>query len=496
MARLRKRYKQEVGEAVVSVFGATPVPGIGLAGGFKLMVEDRGALGLKALEQHAGQLIGTLNKTPGIVGVMTQFSSNTPQLWMDIDRTKIRSMGVSIADVNTALQVYLGSLYVNSFNAFGRFWQVNLMAEGNFRNHIEAINLIKVRNNQGQMVPLSSLVTLRDYSGPVMVNRYNLYPAAPLNGNVMPGFNSGTIFDQIVQIGKDKLPRSMATEWTDLAFMQVRAGNTTLSVFSLAVVFVFLALAALYESWSLPLAVILVVPLCILCSIAGLALGNLPLNVFVQIGLVVLVGLACKNAILIVEFAKLLHTQGKPIHEATLEASSLRLRPILMTSLAFIFGIVPLVLAKGAGAEMRQSLGTAVLSGMLGVTIFGVFLTPVFFKVILGISERPSFSRPTIQWIASLGIGLLSGLALGELMWKNGLPSRPWALTIGATLGLAAGLAVRQVFQPKRKRGKTPPVIPAPPMPADAPSHGDSASQPHGPPPAEPPPQPPTEDAS
>jgi multidrug efflux pump len=376
---------------------------------------------------------------------------------MEIDRDKIRAMGISIADVNQALNVYLGSLYVNNFNAFGRFWQVNVMADGSFRNRIETLNLIQVRNSQGQMAPLSAFATLRDYSGPVMVNRYNLYPSAPVNGNVVGAMSTGEALDMVEAIARSKLPRSMAVEWTDLAFFQKQAGDTTLAVFAMSMVFVFLALAALYESWSLPLAVILVAPLCILSSIAGLAIAKMSLNIFVQIGLVVLVGLACKNAILIVEFAKQLRVAGKPLVEATAEASRLRLRPIAMTSLAFILGVAPLVLAKGAGAEMRQALGTAVLSGMIGVTLCGLLLTPVFFRVIQGISEKPFFADATVQWVISILAGLALGLTLGWLLHAlGGMRSLRWSLLLGACLGVAVALAVRQVFQPKRKWGRPP----------------------------------------
>jgi multidrug efflux pump len=456
MRNIRRKLREEVNEALVALFGAAPVPGIGLAGGFKLMVEDRGALGLVALQEQSDRMIKTLNSTPGMAGVMTQYTANSAQLYMDIDRTKIMAMGVSIADVNEALNIYLGSLYVNSFNAFGRFWQVDLMAEGDFRNRNDVIRLMQVRNNQGQMVPLSTLVTLRDYSGPVMVNRYNLYPAAPLNGNVVGSKSTGEAFREIEEIGQKTLPRTMATEWTDLAYFQKKAGDTTLAVFALAVVFVFLALAALYESWSLPLAVILVVPLCILSSIAGLAIAVMSLNLFVQIGLVVLVGLACKNAILIVEFARALRGQGKPIVEATHEASRLRLRPITMTSLAFILGVVPLVVARGAGAEMRQALGTAVLSGMIGVTLFGLLLTPVFFKVIQGFTEQPTFAGPTFQWVGSLATGLALGLVVGYLLHEIGFPSLRWALVLGGSVGIFVALAVRRVYDPKRRRQPPP----------------------------------------
>jgi multidrug efflux pump len=388
MARLRAAWAREVKEAVVVAFGAPPIPGLSVASGFKLMVEDRGGLGLDALERQTDSLIDWLRRLPGLTGVSTQFRSNTPQLFMDIDRTKVAALGVSFLDVNQTLGMYLGLVYVNSFNEFGRHWQVAVQAEGKYRARVEDVNLLEVRNNQGLMVPLGTLVDVREVGGPVMVISYNLSTAAPVTGNLLPGVSSGDVITAVEAIAAESLPLTMKTEWTELMFMQIRAGNTAMYVFGLAVVCVFLALAALYESWSLPLAVILVVPLCPLCSVAGVLATHTDVNIFVQIGLVGLVGLACKNAILIVEFAKQLHQEGRLRFEATQEASRLRLRPILMTSFAFILGVVPLVVAHGAGAEMRRSLGTAVFSGMIGVTLFGICLTPVFFYVIQWFSDR------------------------------------------------------------------------------------------------------------
>ncbi len=394
MSRLRRAYTRQVKEAVVTVFGAPPIPGLSVAGGYKLMVEDRGGLGFTDLQDQTDALVSRLTKQPGLTGASTQFRSRIPQLFMDIDRSKVENLGVSLGDVNETLQVFLGSLYVNSFNQFGRYWQVTLQAEGSYRSRVEDINLLQVRNTTGDMVPLGTLVKVREVGGPVMVQRYNLYTAAPINGNVRPGVSSGEAITTVEATARGSLPRSMKTEWTELMFMQIRAGNTALAIFALSVVFVFLALAALYESWMLPLAVILVVPLCLLCSVLGVLYMRTSVNIFVQIGLVVLVGLACKNAILIVEFAQQLHEEGQPRFAATREACRLRLRPILMTSFAFILGVVPMVLAKGAGAEMRQSLGTAVFSGMLGVTLFGIFLTPVFYYVLTGLGARQLRSMP------------------------------------------------------------------------------------------------------
>jgi hydrophobe/amphiphile efflux-1 (HAE1) family protein len=413
MARLRRQWAKQVRDAQVSAFGAPPIPGLSVAGGFKLMVEDRAGLGLDTLDSRTNALIDKMRKDPQLTGVFTQFRANTPQLYLDVDRTKVESLGVSIDDLNQALGMYLGSLYVNSFNVFGRYWQVTIQAEGRYRATVPSVNLIEVRNSRGEMVPLGTLATMREVSGPVSVTRYNLYTAAPITGNLRPGVSSGPAITAMDELAKQTLPRSMGTEWTELMFMQIRAGNTAMYVFALAVVFVFLALAALYESWSLPLAVILVVPLCLLCSVAGVLYTHDSVNIFVQIGLVVLVGLACKNAILIVEFAQQLRREGRPRFEATTEAVRLRLRPILMTSLAFILGVVPLVIATGAGAEMRRSLGTAVFSGMVGVTLFGIFLTPVFFYVLQGLGEARVFNSPRTQRLGFILIVLLNVLFLG-----------------------------------------------------------------------------------
>jgi multidrug efflux pump len=447
MAKLRPQWAQKVDDAQVVAFGAPPIPGLSVAGGFKLIVEDRGGLGLSDLQTQTDRLIRKLRKQPELIGVSTQFRSNTPQLFMDIDRTKAAALGVSLDDVNQALQIFLGSLYVNSFNEFGRYWQVTLQAEGRFRNRIDDLSLIQVRNKWGQMVPLGTLVEVRAIGGPVFATRYNLSSAAAITGSLKPGVSSGDAIAVTERLADETLPRSMKTEWTELMFMQIRAGNTAIYVFALAVMCVFLALAALYESWSLPLVVILVVPLCLLCSVAGVLYTHNSVNIFVQIGLVVLVGLACKNAILIVEFARQLHHEGKPRFEATQEASRLRLRPILMTSFAFILGVVPLVVATGAGAEMRRSLGTAVFSGMLGVTLFGIFLTPVFFYVIQGLGETPLIARIASRWYGSALLGGLVGCALGFVLDRLGLMRMPWSLVVGAAAGILATLFVLGIYR-------------------------------------------------
>jgi multidrug efflux pump subunit AcrB len=381
-ARLQEKLQDNVTEAVVHVFGAPPVEGLGTAGGFKIMIEDRGATGAEALQGTAEKTVVRGNETNGLEGLFTSYRANTPWLYLDIDRVQARSMGVSMAEVFNVLQVYLGSLYVNDFTLFGRTWQVNVQGDTGFRKQIKDLRQLKVRNDKGNMVPMSSFLQVRDMSGPVMVVRYNMYPAAAVNGNPAPGVSSGQAIAKLEEVAKQDLPPTMRYEWTELALLQLQTGNTAMWVFLLAVILVFLVLAAQYESWSLPLAVILVVPMCLLCAIAGVAMAHLDVNIFTQVGFVVLVGLACKNAILIVEFAKSRREEGVSTYEATLEACQLRLRPIMMTSFAFILGVVPLMLATGAGAEMRRTLGTAVFAGMLGVTLFGIFLTPVFYYVI------------------------------------------------------------------------------------------------------------------
>jgi multidrug efflux pump len=445
MQRLRAAWAQQVKDARVVIMGASPIPGLSVAGGFKIMVEDKAGLGLPNLQSQTQNLIGKLRKNPGLASVTSQFRSSIPQLFLDIDRTKVAALGLNLEDVNQTVQMYLGSLYVNSFNEFGRHFQVTVQAEGEFRNKPEDLNLFQVRNRGGRMVPLGTIATLREINGPIFVNRFNLSIAAPITGSLLPGVSSGEVIASTEAVVNETLPRSMKAEWTELIFMQIKEGNTSIYVFALGVMCVFLALAALYESWTLPLAVILVVPLCILCSVAGALLTNYSVNIFVQIGMVVLVGLACKNAILVVEFAKTLHQQGKSVYEATVEASRLRLRPILMTSFAFILGVFPLVISSGAGAEMRKSLGIAVFSGMIGVTFFGIFLTPVFFSVIQGIGETRFFSHPTVQWIASCLVSGLIGLACGYLLEQLRVVLPYWGMAIGAGLGVLAAVAVRGI---------------------------------------------------
>lgn len=445
MANLRKQWAAKVNEAQVMVFGAPPIPGLSVAGGFKLLVEDRGGLGLSNLQKQTSALVRKLSDDPFLAGVSTQFRSNAPQLFMDIDREKVASLGMSIDDVNQTLSMYMGSLYVNSFNAFGRHWQVTIQSDGDYRSQVEQLNLMKVRNRVGQMVPLGTLFNIREIGGPAFVTRYNLSIAAPITGSLRPGASTGDAIKAAEEIAGQTLPISMKTEWTELMFMQIRAGNTAIYVFLLAILCVFLALAALYESWSLPLAVILVVPLCLLCSVCGVLLTGSSVNIFVQIGLVVLVGLACKNAILIVEFAKQLKEEGQERFNATQEASKRRLRPILMTSFAFILGVVPLVIAQGAGAEMRRSLGTAVFSGMIGVTIFGIFLTPVFFYVIEGFSEY-KFTKSTWFRRGMLCLSVLAIIGVLQIPALGISTTVRLAALVLAVIGVPAVMLVRGQF--------------------------------------------------
>ena len=417
------------------------------------VVEDRGALGASNLQVQTDALIKKVQAQPGMRRVTTQFRSNTPQLFLDIDRSQVASLGVSINDLNQSLDIYLGSLYVNSFNEFGRHWQVNLQADSQYRDRTDNLHLLEIRNNAGQMVSLGAMADPREVGGPIGITRYNLYTAAAVNGTIPVDISTGQAIQNIDQLADETLPLAMKTEWTELMFLQIRAGDTALIVFGLAILCVFLTLAALYENWSLPLAVILVVPLCLLCSVTGVLVTHRDVNIFVQIGLVVLVGLACKNAILVVEYARQLTQEGKSVFDATVEASRLRLRPILMTSMAFVFGVLPMVVAMGAGAEMRRSLGTAVFSGMLGVTLFGIFLTPVFFYVIRELGATRLFQAvANTGRLGSIGLGAALGVGGGFLMAKLGIVVLPWALGGGACAGVLAVLAVSGIHRQVRSQ--------------------------------------------
>ncbi|HPA17270.1 MAG TPA: multidrug efflux RND transporter permease subunit [Verrucomicrobiae bacterium] len=376
-----------VQDGFVGVFGAPPVDGLGLVGGFKLQVQDRNNLGFQALQTATYQLMGAANQDKRIGGALSTFRATVPQVFLDVDRDKAKTMRVPLSSVWDTLQIYLGSLYVNDFNAFGRPYRVTAQADAPFRAKPEDVVNLKTRNADGQMVPLGTIVKVGEVAAPVSVGTFNMYPTAEITGTTAPGVSSGEAMRAMEELAAKILPPGMGMEWTELSLLQKSAGNTAVLIFPFCVMMVFLVLAAQYESWSLPLAIILIVPLCLLFAIAGTWARDLDNNLFTQIGLVALMGLACKNAILIVEFARQLQDAGKNRIDAALEASRLRLRPILMTSLAFAFGVLPMMLTRGAGAEMRRSIGTAVFWGMLGVTIFGIFLTPVFYVVIRRVLE-------------------------------------------------------------------------------------------------------------
>jgi len=373
----------EIQEARMIVINAPAVNGLSTGGGFKMYVEDRANLGPEALYGATWGTIGAAYTTNVLQGVYSTYQINVPQIDLDVDRVKAKSLGVSLSSLYETLQVYLGSLYVNDFNQFGRTYQVVAQADSKFRDGADDIRRLKVRNERGQMVPMGTLVTVREAFGPDRVMRYNGYPAAEINGAPAPGYSSGQAEAFIEGLVKQTLPPGMAYEWTELTYQQRIAGNTAMYIFPLCILLVFLVLAAQYESLSLPLVILLIVPMTLLSAMVGVLLKGSDNNIFTQIGLIVLVGLACKNAILIVEFAREKQREGQDPVSAALEACKLRLRPILMTSIAFIAGVYPLVISSGAGAEMRQAMGVAVFSGMIGVTVFGLFLTPVFYVEIM-----------------------------------------------------------------------------------------------------------------
>jgi len=387
-------------DALILVIQPPPVAGIGNAGGFRMMVEDRGGRGPQALQAAAVAMMGRANQTPGLTQVFTLFETSTPQLYLDIDRAKAQLLGINVTDVFSALQVNLGSAYVNDFNLFGRTFRVTAQADGSYRGDARDVLGLRVRNANGDTVPLGSFTTVHSISSSYRVPRYNLYRAAEIDGAAAPGYSQGQAIETMEKLAAEVLPDGFGYEWTTLAFQQIKAGSTAAFAFALAVAFVFLVLAAQFESLTLPLAVILIVPMCLVASITGVILRGMDNNILTQVGFVVLIGLAAKNAILIVEFAKQLEDQGRNRFAAAVEAARLRLRPILMTSLAFIFGVVPLVWAVGAGAELRQALGTAVFAGMIGVTAFGLVFTPVFYVItrwLAGIMSRrrvPAQSAP------------------------------------------------------------------------------------------------------
>ncbi|HTF22294.1 MAG TPA: efflux RND transporter permease subunit [Candidatus Limnocylindria bacterium] len=386
-ADLNKQYGS-IQEAFIAIFPPPPVQGLGTVAGFKLYIEDRAGMGLEPLYKETTSTLQKGNQTPGLIGVFSSFDINVPQIDSHVDREKAKTYGIPLGDVFDTMQVYLGSLYVNDFNRFGRTYQVNVQAESPYRLQPEDISHLRTRNLAGEMIPLGSVVTVKPIYGPDRVMHYNGYPAAEINGAAAPGFSTGQSESAIAKVLDDQLPNGMKYEWTELTFQKILAGNTMVYIFPLSVFLVYLVLAAQYESWSLPLVIILIVPMTLFSAIAGVWLLNGDNNVFTQISLIVLVGLACKNAILIVEFAREKQLQeGMNRVDAVLEACRLRLRPILMTSLAFTMGVIPLVLSTGAGSEMRRAIGVAVFFGMLGVTAFGLVLTPVFYVLVQRVVE-------------------------------------------------------------------------------------------------------------
>ncbi|MEP6968014.1 MAG: efflux RND transporter permease subunit, partial [Pseudomonadota bacterium] len=375
--------------ADIKVIPPPPVRGIGSTGGFKLVVEDQGGHGAKALEAATKDLADAANRSGAVTSAFVTFNTRTPRIFADIDRAKAAVLGVPDSAVFATLQTYLGSTFINDFNLFGHTFQVLAQADAPFRDEESRLTQLQTRSASGAMVPLGSLVTLRHITGPYRVLRYNLFPAAEIQGDSAPGHSTGQALDAMERLARERLPPGYGVEWTELAYQERRAGNTGLVVFGAAVTFVFLLLAALYESVTLPFAVILIVPMCLLAAMLGVNLRGLDNNILTQVGLIVLIGLAAKNAILIVEFARQDELErGLESHEAAAEAARTRLRPILMTSFAFILGVAPLAFASGAGAEMRRALGVAVFFGMIGVTAFGLLFTPVFYVVMRAVARR------------------------------------------------------------------------------------------------------------
>jgi len=389
-ADLRKRLAALEG-AFIIVIPPPAVPGIGTGGGFAMRIQDRGGRGPELMAAATDELVAAARKAPGLTSVFSPFSANTPQVFVDIDRVKAQKLGVPIQNVTDAIETYFGSAYVNDFNILGRTYHVTAQADLPFRKETADLARLRTRNAAGDMVQLGSVVDFRDISGPDRVARYNLYPTAELQGDTTPGTSSATAIDTMKRLAAKTLPSGFSFEWTDLSYQQVSGGNSGLLVFPICVLFVFLVLAAQYGSWSLPFAVILIVPMCLLAATIGVRIMGQDVNILTQIGFVVLVGLAAKNAILIVEFARDIELAGRSRLDAVIEACRLRLRPILMTSFAFILGVLPLVISTGSGSEMRQAVGVAVFFGMLGVTIFGLIFTPIFYMIVRNLADR---SRP------------------------------------------------------------------------------------------------------
>jgi hydrophobe/amphiphile efflux-1 (HAE1) family protein len=392
-ADLRNRLASIEG-AFIIVIPPPPIPGIGTGGGFTMRIQDRQGRGSELLAAATDELVGAARKAPGLTSVFSPYTANTPQLFVDIDRIKAQKLGVPIQNVTDAIETYFGSTYVNDFNILGRTYHVTAQADFKFRKERADLTRLRTRNAAGDMVMLGSVVDFKDVSGPDRVARYNLYPTAELQGEALPGTSSATAIATVKKLADDTLPSGFSYEWTDLSYQQVTGGNAGLYVFPICVLFVYLVLAAQYGSWSLPFAVILIVPMCLLAATIGVRIMGQDVNILTQIGFVVLVGLAAKNAILIVEFARDIELEGRDRLESVIEACRLRLRPILMTSFAFILGVLPLVVSTGSGSEMRQAVGVAVFFGMLGVTLFGLVFTPIFYMLVRNLADRPHRKKP------------------------------------------------------------------------------------------------------
>jgi HAE1 family hydrophobic/amphiphilic exporter-1 len=394
LAGVRRQFR-EIREAIVFAFVPPAIDGLGVAGGFQMQVQDRRDLGLTVLESAAQEMVAVGSGQPGLRNLNTTFSARVPQLFAEVDRTKAANLDVPLSSVFGALQAYLGSAYVNDFNRFGRTYQVRVQADQKYRMQSEDIGRLNVRNAEGAMVPLGTLVNVRPSSGAQVITRYNLYPSAQINGEAAPGFSSGDSLVLMEQMAAAQLPDGMGFEWTGMSYQEKLASGGQYGVFVLAIVFVFLVLAAQYESWSSPAAIIAVVPLAALGVVLALLMTGLDNNSYIQIGVVLLVALASKNAILIVEFARELRREGKSIRDAAAEAAQTRFRAILMTAFSSILGFLPLVLASGAGAASRQAVGNAIVGGMIAATIFSLVLVPAFFVICQGLAER--FAKPRAE---------------------------------------------------------------------------------------------------
>lgn len=462
LLKMRNEYPARMNEAIVQPLPPPPVSGLGVSGGFELMVENRGNAPPAELQQATEDVLSTAMDNKEMADVFTLREAQYPSIQLNIDRQHARAMGIPIQEVSRTLESTTGSAYVNDFNLFGRRWQVNVQADREFRSRLDQIGQIKARNTSMSMSPLTAFTSDSIYTGPPIIFRYNIYEAAPIMGRANLGVSSGDAIRLVDHVAQTTLKDAMQFEWTGLSYMQVKAGNTAVYIFAMSVIFVFLVLAALYESWALPLAIIMVVPLGLLFSILGVwAFPFLNVDIFTQIGFVVLVGLSCKNAVLIVEFAKQLQDEGEPLFDAIVKASEIRLRPIIMTSCAFLLGVVPLIVAMGAGAEMRRALGVAMFCGMLGVTIFGVVLTPVFYYLIQRLGETRLLANPMVRNILGLLMGPTLGALFGFILWQTKEMPFWWAMLVGLGFGLVAGAAAMRMSRHKAPDDSLDEAVPA-----------------------------------